>query len=74
MSAIYEVRCNDCGNQLDFKVSLDSGDDLCVALDACPTCIRTARDEGYDGGYKDGDSDGYARGHDEGLEEGRAEA
>lgn len=44
MSIIYKLVCSDCGNDLNFSVSLDSGDDLNVEVEACSTCIQSAVD------------------------------
>ena len=46
MSCIYEMSCDECGKELDFKVALDSGDDLIVKVYPCPDCLEAAKEEG----------------------------
>jgi hypothetical protein len=46
MSVIYSAHCTDCGSELEIlKISLDSGDDLCITVIPCEKCIKVAVEE-----------------------------
>lgn len=46
MSIVYEALCSECGKDLDFKVSLDTGDDLCMKISPCEDCMKEKYEEG----------------------------
>ena len=46
MSCIYEITCENCGRDLDYKIRLDSGDDLLIQVESCEGCLEEAKELG----------------------------
>ena len=84
MSLIYRVDCEECNATLDYKVELDSDDDLTVIVTPCQKCLDSLREEleeekkneiesAMESGYEEGRTEGYEEGLAEGREIGHTE-
>ena len=40
MSLIYAVECNECGDGLNYKASLDKDEDLFIVVEPCKNCLE----------------------------------
>ncbi|MCF8105810.1 MAG: hypothetical protein K9K64_10020 [Desulfohalobiaceae bacterium] len=42
---IYDVRCSKCGQQLDFRETMDEDGDIIIMVEPCPACLEQAKSE-----------------------------
>lgn len=64
MPVVYEATCEECGEELEVTaVSLDSGDDLCINIAPCRTCIEEEVNEAISTSFDAGKEEGCAEGH-----------
>jgi len=56
MSVIYELKCTECGNDLDYIASMDSFYDVYIEAEPCESCLKTSKDEGIAEGIEEAES------------------
>ena len=68
-----ELKCNVCGNYLDYSVS-KTYSDVILEVEPCSICLESERkaasDDGYDEGFNDGEQQGIKDGFDDGEHQG----